>query len=72
MMKEMELCSDTNEQYEKCRQVQKYIADLAVEIPLYSESTITFYSNQKWDGWIEAEGQSIWNSYSNRYLHKAQ
>lgn len=72
MMKEMELCSDTNEQYEKCRQVQKYIADLAVEIPLYSESTITFYSNQKWDGWIEAEGQSIWNSYSIRYLHKAQ
>ncbi len=72
MMNDMELTSDTNEQYEKCRKVQKYIADLAVEIPLYSESTITFYSDSKWQGWTEAEGLSIWNSYTTRYLHKAQ
>lgn len=72
MMKEMELTSETNEQYERCREVQAYIADLTIEIPLYSENTITFYSSQKWDGWIEAEGQSIWNSYSIRYLHKVQ
>ena len=70
MMNEMELCSDTNEQYALCRDVQKYIADLCIEIPLYSENTITFYSNQKWDGWTEAEGMSIWNGYSIRYLHK--
>ena len=72
MMNDMELTSDTNEQYEKCRKVQKYIADLAVEIPLYSESTITFYSDSKWRGWTEAEGLSIWNGYTTRYLHKAQ
>lgn len=70
MMNEMELCSDTNEQYALCRDVQKYIADLCIEIPLYSENTITFYSNQKWDGWTEAEEMSIWNGYSIRYLHK--
>ncbi len=72
LMKEMELTSDTKEQYDRCREVQKYIADLAIEIPLYSESTITFYSNQKWTGWTQAEGQSIWNSYSIRYLQKAE
>ena len=72
MMKEMELASDTKEQYARCREVQAYIADLTIEIPLYSENTITFYSNQKWDGWIEAEGQSIWNGYSIRYLQKVQ
>ena len=58
--------------YARCREVQAYIADLAIEIPLYSENTITFYSGQKWDGWIEAEGLSIWNSYSIRYLHRVQ
>lgn len=72
MMNDMELTSDTNEQYEKCRQVQKYIADLVIEIPLYSENTITFYSDSKWKGWTEAEGLSIWNGYTTRYLHKAQ
>lgn len=72
MMNDMELASGTKEQYERCRKVQKYIADLCIEIPLYSENTITFYSNQKWDGWIEAEGLSIWNGYSIRYLHKVQ
>lgn len=71
MMNEMELTSDTAEQYQRCREVQAYIADLVIEVPLYSENTITFYSTQKWEGWIEAEGQSIWNSYSIRYLHRA-
>ena len=70
MMNEMELTPDTAEQYALCRQVQEYIAGLAIEIPLYSENTITFYSTQKWDGWIEAEGQSIWNGYSIRYLQR--
>ena len=72
MMNEMELASETKEQYERCREVQKYIADLVIEIPLYSENTITFYSDKKWDGWIEAEGLSIWNGYSIRYLQKVQ
>ncbi|MBQ9747787.1 MAG: ABC transporter substrate-binding protein [Clostridia bacterium] len=72
MIAEMELAADTAEQYEKCRAVQKYIADLAIEIPLYSENTITFYTSQKWEGWVEAQGSSIWNSYSTRYLHKVQ
>ena len=72
MMQDMELASDTQTQYERCRAVQAYLADLAIEIPLYSENTITFYSDQKWDGWIEAEGLSIWNSYSIRYLHRVQ
>lgn len=71
-MNAMELASDTKEQYALCGEVQKHIADLAIEIPLFSENTITFYSNQKWDGWIDAVGQSIWNSYSIRYLHKVQ
>ena len=51
MMNEMELTPDTAAQYELCRQVQAYLAGLAIEIPLYSENTITFYSAQKWDGW---------------------
>ena len=68
MMNEMELTSDTTEQYERCREVQKYLAGLALEIPLYCENTITLYSDQKWSGWIEAQGQSIWNTYSIRYL----
>lgn len=72
MMNAMELESDTQRQYELCRDVQAYIADLAIEIPLYSENTITFYSTQKWDGWVEVEGLSIWNSYSMRYLSKVQ
>ena len=72
MMQDMELAPDTQTQYARCRAVQAYIAGLAVEIPLYSENTITFYSDEKWDGWIEAEGLSIWNSYSIRYLHKVQ
>ena len=69
MMNKMELASNTKEQYERCKEVQKYIADLVIEIPLYSENTITFYSDKKWNGWIEAEGLSIWNSYSIRYLN---
>ena len=72
MMNEMELTSDTAQQYERCRAVQDYLAELCVEIPLYSENTITFYSDQKWDGWIEAEGLSIWNSYSTRYLRRGE
>ena len=71
MMNEMELTADTAAQYALCRQVQEYIAGLAIEIPLYSENTITFYSTQRWDGWIEAEGQSIWNGYSIRHLQRA-
>lgn len=70
MMNEMELATDPAEQYALCRQVQAYIADLAIEIPLYSGNTITFYSAQRWEGWIEAEGQSIWNGYSIRYLQR--
>ena len=70
MMNEMELTPDTAAQYELCRQVQAYLAGLAIEIPLYSENTITFYSAQKWDGWIEAEGESVWNRYSIRYLQR--
>ena len=72
MMNAMELESDTQRQYELCRDVQAYIANLAIEIPLYSENTITFYSTQKWNGWVEAEGLSIWNSYSMRNLSKVQ
>lgn len=72
MMNAMELASETKKQYELCRKVQAYIANLAIELPLYSENTITFYSSQKWDGWIEAEGLSIWNGYSIRYLKRVQ
>ncbi len=72
MITEMELTADTEEQYQLCREVQAYIADLAIEIPLFSENTITFYTSQKWDGWVEVRGSSVWNSYSIRYLHKVQ
>ena len=72
MMNEMELESDTQKQYALCRDVQAYLADLVIEIPLYSENTITFYSSQKWDGWVEAEGLSIWNNYSMRNLSKVE
>lgn len=70
MISEMELASDTEEQYARCREVQKYIADLCIEIPLYSEKTITFYTSQKWEGWTEVRGASIWNGYTIRYLKK--
>ena len=46
------------------------MADLAIEIPLFAENTITFYTDKKWEGWIEMDGASIWNSYSTRYLKK--
>ena len=72
MISEMELAADTEEQYALCREVQKYIADLTIELPLFAENTITFYTSQKWNGWVEVEGSSIWNSYSMRYLHKVQ
>lgn len=68
MIEKMELAADTAEQYARCREVQKYIADLTIELPLFSENTITFYTNQKWEGWTEVRGASIWNSYSIRYL----
>ena len=69
MMKTMEITANTEEQYAICRDVQKYIADMVIEIPLFSENTITFYSADRYEGWIEVEGSSIWNSYSIRYLH---
>ncbi|MBO5023364.1 MAG: ABC transporter substrate-binding protein [Clostridia bacterium] len=69
MMKTMEQTANTEEQYKLCREIQKYIADMAIEIPLFSENTITFYSENRYTGWTEAEGSSIWNSYSIRYLH---
>ena len=72
MITEMETAASTEEQYALCREVQAYIADLAIEIPLFSENTITFYTSQKWDGWVEVEGSSIWNSYSIKYLHKVK
>ena len=72
MISEMEFAADTEEQYALCREVQKYIADLTIELPLFAENTITFYTSQKWNGWVEVEGSSIWNSYSMRYLHKVQ
>ena len=72
MITEMELASSTEEQYRLCREVQAYVADLAIELPLFAENTITFYTSQKWKGWIEVEGSSIWNSYSIRYLTKVQ
>ncbi len=70
MINDMELAPNTAEQYERCRAVQKYITDLYIELPLYSEKTITFYTSQKWEGWTEVRGASIWNSYSIRYLKK--
>ncbi len=72
MIKEMEVTADTKEQYAKCREVQTYIADLAIEIPLFAENTITFYTASRYDGWVEVEGSSVWNSYSIRYLKKIQ
>ena len=72
MIKSMELASSTEEQYARCREVQKYVADLAIEIPLFAENTITFYTSQRWDGWVEVNGSSVWNSYSIRYLHKVK
>ena len=72
MMNEMELTADTALQYQRCREVQDYLAELCVEIPLYSENTITFYSDRKWEGWTEAEGLSIWNSYTTRYLRRTE
>ena len=72
MISEMELAADTEEQYSRCREVQAYIADLAIELPLYVENTITFYTSQKWEGWIEVSGSSIWNSYTTRYLTRVQ
>jgi ABC-type transport system substrate-binding protein len=72
MISKMETASSTEEQYARCREVQAYIADLAIEIPLFAENTITFYTSQKWEGWVEVEGSSIWNSYTIRYLHKAK
>ncbi len=68
MMEVMEKTADTTKQYELCREVQAYIADLAIEIPLYSEKTITFYSEKNFKGWIETDAASIWNSNSIRYL----
>jgi peptide/nickel transport system substrate-binding protein len=68
MMKTMEKTANTEEQYKICREIQKYIADLAIEIPLFAENTITFYSKSRYTGWIEVDGSSIWNSYSIRYL----
>ncbi len=68
MMKTMEKTANTEEQYKICRDIQKYIADLAIEIPLFAENTITFYSESRYTGWIEVDGSSIWNSYSIRYL----
>lgn len=68
MMKTMEKTANTEEQYAICRDIQKYVAELAVEIPLYSENTITFYSADRYTGWIEVEGSSVWNTYSIRYL----
>lgn len=68
MMKTMEKTANTEEQYKICREIQKYIADLAIEIPLFAENTITFYSESRYTGWIEVDGSSIWNSYSIRYL----
>ncbi len=72
MIAEMELAADTETQYALCRDVQKYIADLAIELPLFSENTITFYTSQKWDGWVQVSGSSIWNGYSIRNLHRVQ
>ncbi len=72
MINKMELTADTEEQYALCREVQAYVADLAIELPLFSEKTITFYTSQKWEGWVEVRGSSIWNSYTTRYLTKAQ
>jgi peptide/nickel transport system substrate-binding protein len=68
MMKTMEKTANTEEHYKICREIQKYIADLAIEIPLFAENTITFYSESRYTGWIEVDGSSIWNSYSIRYL----
>jgi len=70
MITKMELAADTEEQYRLCREVQAYVADLCIEIPLYAENTITLYTAQKWTGWVEVEGSSIWNSYSIRYLKR--
>ena len=72
MMEEMELASDPTDQYARSRDVQAYLADLAVEIPLYAEKTITLYSTGKWEGWVEAQGQSIWNDFTLRYLHQVE
>ena len=72
LMHDMEMASDTATQYARCREVQAHLAALAVEIPLYSENTVTLYSNQTWDGWMEAQGQSIWNGFSSRYLHRTE
>jgi len=70
MITKMELAADTEEQYRLCREVQAYVADLCIEIPLSAENTITLYTAQKWTGWVEVEGSSIWNSYSIRYLKR--
>ena len=69
LMTRMETTADTAQQYELCREVQSYIAGLYIEIPLYSENIITFYSDSVFEGWTETEGSSIWNGNTLKYLH---
>ena len=59
MMDAMERAADTREQYRLCREVQAYLAALTVEIPLYSENTITLYSEMNWTGWADPSIQSL-------------
>ena len=68
LMLQMERTANTQQQYELSREVQARIAELAVEIPLFSQNMITFYSDSVFSGWIETEGSSIWNGYTLRYL----
>jgi ABC-type transport system substrate-binding protein len=70
LMKKMEKCTDTTEQYQLCAQVQEYLANVAVEIPLFAVDKITFYTSQRYTGWVSAQGSSIWNEYTIRYLHR--
>lgn len=69
LMKAMETASDTAGQYRLCAEVQQYLSDIAVEIPLFAEDKITFYTSQRFTGWVEVQGTSVWNEYSIRYLH---
>jgi peptide/nickel transport system substrate-binding protein len=69
---EMDSEKDILNQYEKSRTVQRHIAGLYAELPLFAENKISAYSEMNYRGWVPVEWSGAFNGYTLRYLEPVQ
>jgi peptide/nickel transport system substrate-binding protein len=64
----MDNTGDTLVQFERSRDVQRYLAGTYYELPLYSSNTVSAYSDANFKGWVPSECYKVLNDNTIKYI----